>query len=74
MSEDTGPAGPAHPSLPGPHPGSPSPPPARTDSGGGSERWKEKGVRLRVTFYIAGTHVLAGFLWLLFYVGSHANK
>ncbi|MFD7463944.1 DUF6126 family protein, partial [Streptomyces tendae] len=25
-------------------------------------------------FYIFGTHVLAGFIWLLFYVGEHAHK
>jgi hypothetical protein len=41
---------------------------------GETEQWKENGVRLRVIFYIAGTHVLAAFLWLMFYVGSHAHK
>jgi hypothetical protein len=41
---------------------------------GETEQWKEKGIRLRVIFYIAGTHVLAGILWLFFYIGSHAHK
>lgn len=39
-----------------------------------TERWKEKAVRLRVIFYIAGTHVLAGVLWLFFYIGAHTHK
>ncbi|MEV8127209.1 DUF6126 family protein [Streptomyces sp. NPDC085944] len=50
-------------------------------SGGGarderdtSERRFERGVALRAGFYIFGTHLLAGFLWLLFYVGEHAHK
>ncbi|MDX6761446.1 MULTISPECIES: DUF6126 family protein [Streptomyces] len=38
------------------------------------ERWKEKGVALRAFFYIFGTHVFAGFIWLLFYLGEHAQK
>ncbi|MEU2155733.1 DUF6126 family protein [Streptomyces sp. NPDC019396] len=38
------------------------------------ERWKEKGVALRAFFYIFGTHLFAGFVWLLFYVGEHAQK
>ncbi|MFF9981206.1 MULTISPECIES: DUF6126 family protein [Streptomyces] len=38
------------------------------------ERWKEKGVALRAFFYIFGTHVFAGFIWLLFYLGQHAQK
>lgn len=41
---------------------------------GESEQWKEKAVRLRVIFYVVGTHVLAGMIWLLFYVGAHAHK
>jgi hypothetical protein len=50
-------------------------PPAVPPGGGAeTERWKEKGVRLRVIFYIAGTHVLAGVLWLFFYIGAHAHK
>ncbi|WMX43803.1 DUF6126 family protein [Streptomyces roseicoloratus] len=35
---------------------------------------KEKGVWLRAFFYIFGTHLFAGFVWLLFYVGQHAQK
>ncbi|WP_232789179.1 MULTISPECIES: DUF6126 family protein [Streptomyces] len=38
------------------------------------ESWKERGVALRVFFYIFGTHLFAGFIWLLFYVGQHAQK
>jgi hypothetical protein len=38
------------------------------------EKWKEKGVALRAFFYIFGTHVFAGFVWLLFYLGEHAEK
>ncbi|MFF3753540.1 DUF6126 family protein [Streptomyces sp. NPDC002018] len=42
--------------------------------GSDSESWKERGVALRVFFYIFGTHLFAGFIWLLFYVGEHAPK
>ncbi|MGW9072653.1 DUF6126 family protein [Streptomyces yangpuensis] len=38
------------------------------------ERWKQKGVALRAFFYIFGTHVFAGFVWLLFHLGQHAQK
>ncbi|MFF0434925.1 DUF6126 family protein [Streptomyces sp. NPDC004327] len=38
------------------------------------ERWKERGVMLRVFVYVFVTHALAGFIWLLFYVGEHAPK
>ncbi|MFJ6760360.1 MULTISPECIES: DUF6126 family protein [unclassified Streptomyces] len=38
------------------------------------EKWKENGVALRAFFYIFGTHVFAGFVWLLFYLGQHAQK
>jgi hypothetical protein len=41
---------------------------------GETEQWKEKATRLRVIFYVAGTHVLAGIMWLFFYIGSHAHK
>ncbi|WP_199807544.1 DUF6126 family protein [Streptomyces sp. NRRL F-5650] len=47
--------------------------PARNDSDN-SERRFERGVALRAGFYIFGTHLLAGFIWLLFYVGEHAHK
>lgn len=39
-----------------------------------AEKWKEKGVALRAFFYIFGTHVFAGFVYLLFYLGQHAQK
>ncbi|MFH7597859.1 DUF6126 family protein [Streptomyces racemochromogenes] len=38
------------------------------------ERWLEKGVALRAFFYVFGTHAFAGFVWLLFYLGRHAQK
>ncbi|MEW1639733.1 DUF6126 family protein [Streptomyces sp. NPDC093801] len=38
------------------------------------EKWKAKGVALRAFFYIAGTHVFAAFVMLLFYLGQHAGK
>jgi hypothetical protein len=38
------------------------------------ETWMERAVRMRVFFYIFGTHLFAGFVWLLFYLGEHANK
>lgn len=38
------------------------------------EKWKENGVLLRAFFYIAGTHLFAGFVWLLFLLGGHAEK
>lgn len=38
------------------------------------EKQKENGVALRAFFYIFGTHLFAGFVWLLFYVGEHAHK
>ncbi|MGW3974704.1 DUF6126 family protein [Streptomyces ardesiacus] len=38
------------------------------------ESWLERGIALRAGFYIFGTHLFAGFVWLLFYLGEHANK
>ncbi|WP_037622803.1 DUF6126 family protein [Streptomyces aureus] len=38
------------------------------------ESWIERGVALRAGFYIFGTHLFAGFVWLLFYLGGHAHK
>ncbi|MCD7442328.1 DUF6126 family protein [Streptomyces lincolnensis] len=38
------------------------------------ENWKGRGVALRAFFYIFGTHLFAGFVWLLFYLGEHAQK
>ncbi|WP_241253530.1 DUF6126 family protein [Streptomyces sp. W1SF4] len=31
-------------------------------------------VLLAQKIYIFGTHVFAGFIWLLFYLGQHAQK
>ncbi|MEU7183943.1 DUF6126 family protein [Streptomyces celluloflavus] len=42
--------------------------------GGMSEAKKERGASWRVFIYIAGSHLLLGFLALLFYLGSHAGK
>ncbi|UKY48541.1 DUF6126 family protein [Streptomyces inhibens] len=42
--------------------------------GGMSEERKERGASWRVFIYIAGSHLLLGFLALLFYLGSHAQK
>jgi uracil DNA glycosylase len=38
------------------------------------EKWKERGVMLRVFVYVFASHLFAGFVWLLFYVGEHAQK
>ncbi|MEU7021291.1 DUF6126 family protein [Streptomyces sp. NPDC048717] len=38
------------------------------------ERWKERGVMLRVFVYVFATHLFAGFIGLLFWVGGHASK
>ncbi|MFR9797570.1 DUF6126 family protein [Streptomyces sp. MS06] len=38
------------------------------------ESRKERGVALRAFFYIFGTHIIAAWLMLLFYLGGHANK
>ncbi|MFD8631764.1 DUF6126 family protein [Streptomyces sp. NPDC059533] len=48
--------------------------PTRKDSAADHEKWKEKGVAMRAFFYIFGTHIFAGFIWLLFYLGQHAQK
>ncbi|MEF9883800.1 DUF6126 family protein [Streptomyces sp. P9-A4] len=45
-----------------------------TRDDGDMERWKERGVMLRVFVYVFATHLFAGFVWLLFYVGQHAPK
>ncbi|WP_405784896.1 MULTISPECIES: DUF6126 family protein [unclassified Streptomyces] len=50
-----------------------TPAPAETYIGGGTERWKGRGVALRVFVYVVVGHLLAGFLWLLFYIGSHSH-
>jgi hypothetical protein len=51
----------------------PAPAPPK-DRGAGSEKYKERGVMLRVLVYVVAGHLFAGFLWLLFYVGAHAHK
>ncbi|MGR4878431.1 DUF6126 family protein [Streptomyces sp. LARHCF249] len=38
------------------------------------EKWKQNGVALRAFLYIVGTHVFAGFVWLLFHLGQQAQK
>lgn len=35
------------------------------------EQERRRGVAIRVAFFLVGLHVLAGFVMLLFYVGSH---
>ncbi|WP_250288403.1 DUF6126 family protein [Streptomyces atroolivaceus] len=39
-----------------------------------SERWKERGVLPRVFVHVFATHLFAGFVMLLFYVGGHADR
>ncbi|MGW6982010.1 DUF6126 family protein [Streptomyces sp. NPDC054932] len=48
--------------------------PPERDAAAAQEKWKEKGVAMRAFFYIFGTHVFAGFIWLLFYLGQHAAQ
>jgi len=48
--------------------------PVPRDPGGGSERYKARGVALRVVIYVIAGHFFAGFLWLLFYLGANAHK
>lgn len=48
--------------------------PVPQDYGAGSERYKQRGVMLRVLVYVVAGHLFAGFLWLLFYVGSHSHS
>ncbi|MFC0600170.1 DUF6126 family protein [Streptomyces palmae] len=38
------------------------------------EKWVEKAVVIRASFYIVGTHLFGAFVWLLFYLGEHADK
>jgi len=47
-------------------------PPAST--GAGTEKYKQRAVLLRVMIYIFATHLFAGFVMLLFYLGQHAQK
>jgi hypothetical protein len=50
------------------------PPHTPRDHGAGTEKYKERGVTLRVLVYVVAGHLLAGFLYLLFYVGAHAHR
>ncbi|WNI16797.1 DUF6126 family protein [Actinacidiphila sp. ITFR-21] len=50
-----------------------APAPASANRGAGSERYKERGVVLRVLIYVVAGHLFAGFLWLLFYLGAHSH-
>ncbi|MBH5333846.1 hypothetical protein IHE55_03110 [Streptomyces pactum] len=50
----------------GPRPGS-------VNGGAGTEEYKERAVAVRVFIYVVAGHVFAGFLWLLFYLGSTAK-
>jgi len=38
-----------------------------------SEKYKERGVMLRVFVYVIAGHVFAAFLYLLFYIGAHSK-
>ncbi|WP_105967633.1 DUF6126 family protein [Streptomyces geranii] len=44
------------------------------EKGTDRESWIERGVAIRAGFYIFGTHLFAGFVWLLMYLGEHADK
>ena len=54
------------PAEPTPDPTAPAPRTPR-DRGAGSEKYKERGVMLRVFVYVIAGHAFAGFLWLLFF-------
>ncbi|MFF4602902.1 DUF6126 family protein [Streptomyces sp. NPDC001339] len=56
------------------HPTDKSAPDRPLYGGGMSEAKKERGASLRVFLYIAGSHLLLGFMALLFYLGDHAGK
>ncbi|MEE1928102.1 DUF6126 family protein [Streptomyces sp. TRM 70351] len=42
-------------------------------TGGGTERWKERRVLLRVLIYVVATHVFAFFVILLFQLGDRSG-
>ncbi|KJY43322.1 hypothetical protein VR41_03845 [Streptomyces sp. NRRL B-1568] len=50
-----------------------TPAPVPRDLGAGSEEYKERWVAWRVLVYVVVGHFLAGFIWLLFYLGAHAK-
>ncbi|MEV1069472.1 DUF6126 family protein [Streptomyces sp. NPDC050263] len=39
-----------------------------------AESREERGMWLRAFLYIFGTHIIAGWVMLLFYLGEHAGK
>ncbi|WP_127356266.1 DUF6126 family protein [Actinacidiphila soli] len=47
---------------------------APASNGAGTEKYKQRAVLLRVMIYIFATHLFAGFVILLFYLGQHAHK
>lgn len=47
---------------------------APASTGAGTEKYKQRAVMLRAALYIFATHLFAGFVILLFYVGQHAGK
>ncbi|MFE0042644.1 DUF6126 family protein [Streptomyces albireticuli] len=49
-------------------------PPSPPASGEAGEKRAERQVALRVLVYVFVTHLFAGFIWLLFYLGGHADK
>ncbi|WP_367133897.1 MULTISPECIES: DUF6126 family protein [Streptomyces] len=59
-------------------PGLPARPSSGSGSGSGSgsrsEKRAERQVALRVLVYVFVTHLIAGFIWLLFYLGGHADQ
>ncbi|MEV0280122.1 DUF6126 family protein [Streptomyces sp. NPDC050610] len=46
---------------------------APASNGAGTEEYKERGVALRVFVYVVAGHFFAAFIWLLFYLGAHAE-
>ncbi|WP_179500361.1 DUF6126 family protein [Streptomyces sp. WZ.A104] len=46
----------------------------RENDSNDNEAWKARGVFLRVFIYVFATHLFAGFIWILFHVGEHAQK
>jgi hypothetical protein len=47
---------------------------APASTGAGTEKYKQRAVLLRVLIYVFATHLFAGFVILLFYLGGHAQK
>ncbi|MFC5720932.1 DUF6126 family protein [Streptomyces gamaensis] len=58
-------------SAPAPAPAGPG---SRSTKRDKSEKGAERQVALRVCVYVFVTHLIAGFIWLLFYLGGHADK